>query len=449
MTDTKSPITLFLAPLVIPVTGPMICDAAIAVSDGHILHVGTRDWMAEKLYEERGESLADCEVLHWNGLITPGLVNAHTHLQYTGMASVGKGSYDCFRSWELAFNAIYDDPAPKPWRAWAHEGARKLVESGTTAAADVVSDLEAADALLSQGLHGITYWEVMDWNNEDWMRSGTETLLENIDKLRADGVTELGISPHAPYSLGSGPLLDLPDIARNLGMRLHIHLGETPAEAGAVPSRLTSLTSWAWNHREWKSFNDLKRAGTGASAIQFLDQLAVLGPDVHIAHGVHASREDRRILRQRGVSVALCPRSNRITCTEGDAPIARYLEEGNPLSVGTDSLSSSPSLDVLDDVAFLYDLAIQQGYEGEDLTHRLVRMVTLGGAESMGLNSGPKRIGQINVGASADLAFFDVGVDVSSPQALEATLDRFIRHGSGTCKATVIEGRICYDKIWA
>ena len=164
---------------------------------------------------------------------------------------------------------------------------------------------------------------------------------------------------------------------------------------------------------------------------------------------MHASREDRRILRQRGVSVALCPRSNRITCTEGDAPIARYLEEGNPLSVGTDSLSSSPSLDVLDDVAFLYDLAIQQGYEGEDLTHRLVRMVTLGGAESMGLNSGPKRIGQINVGASADLAFFDVGVDVSSPQALEATLDRFIRHGSGTCKATVIEGRICYDKIWA
>ena len=79
MTDTKSPITLFLAPLVIPVTGPMICDAAIAVSDGHILHVGTRDWMAEKLYEERGEGLADCEVLRWNGLITPGLVNAHTH----------------------------------------------------------------------------------------------------------------------------------------------------------------------------------------------------------------------------------------------------------------------------------------------------------------------------------------------------------------------------------
>ena len=77
------------------------------------------------------------------------------------MAPVGKNHYDSFRAWELAFNAIYDDPAPKPWRTWAHEGARQLVESGTTAAADIVSDVEAADALRSQGLHGITYWEVM------------------------------------------------------------------------------------------------------------------------------------------------------------------------------------------------------------------------------------------------------------------------------------------------
>ncbi len=116
--------------------------------------------------------------------------------------------------------------------------------------------------------------------------------------------------------------------------------------------------------------------------------------------------------------------------------------------MGTDSLSSCPSLDVLDDVAMLYDIAIAQGYEGPDLSHRLIRMMTLGGAEAMGLNCGPKRIGQINVGAQADLAFFDVPVDVSSPQALEDTMERFVRHGSGTCRATIIEGRVAYDRIW-
>ena len=86
-------------------------------------------------------------------------------------------------------------------------------------------------------------------------------------------------------------------------------------------------------------------SGKGASAIQFVDQLGSLGPDVHIAHGVWANGEDRRILRQRGVGVALCPRSNRITNTGKDAPVREYLEEGNLVSVGTDSLSSTrPSI---------------------------------------------------------------------------------------------------------
>lgn len=112
--------------------------------------------------------------------------------------------------------------------------------------------------------------------------------------------------------------------------------------------------------------------------------------------------EDRRILRQRGVGVALCPRSNRITNTGKDAPVREYLEEGNLVSVGTDSLSSTPTLDLLDDVSMLYDLAREQGYASDDLTHRLIRMMTLGGAASMGMHVGRNRIGQINAGALAD-----------------------------------------------
>ena len=49
----------------------------------------------------------------------------------------------------------------QPWKQWAEDGARQMVESGTTAAADIVTDLDAAGALASQGMHGIAYWEVM------------------------------------------------------------------------------------------------------------------------------------------------------------------------------------------------------------------------------------------------------------------------------------------------
>lgn len=441
-------VVLYTAPLVIPVTGPLLIDGAIAVSDSRVIHVGTRQWVLSVLHEQLPSS-AHVEERRWKGVITPGLVNAHTHLQYTNMREVGEGHYANFRGWADGFNVVYEQLQHQPgsiWRDSAFDGARQLVENGVTAAADIVTDPEAVGALASQGLHGIAYWEVMNWDNQDWQTAGVPALMEQIGAMRQQRIPSIGISPHAPYTLASEPFVELPDIARQLNMRLHIHLAETPLEAGGDGTTLTTYSAATWNNRDWESYKALKNAGMDASAIQFLDQLGSLGPDVHIAHGVWANAEDRRILRQRGVGVALCPRSNRITVTEKDAPLREYLEEGNLLSVGTDSLSSSPSLDVLDDVSMLWDLARQQGYDRPDLAHRLIRMMTLGGAAVMGLHVDPGRLGQINAGAPADLAFFDIPVETASPAQVEHTLEVLVRHGAGTNRATVINGRLAYNR---
>ena len=441
-------VTLYSAPLVIPVTGPLLIDGAIAVSGSRVIHVGTREWVLKVLREQLSSS-AHIEERRWKGVITPGLVNAHTHLQYTNMREVGEGHYKNFRGWADGFNVVYEQLQHQPdsiWRDSAFDGARQLVENGVTAAADIVTDPEAVGALASQGLHGIAYWEVMNWDNQDWQTAGVPALMEQIGAMRQQRIPSIGISPHAPYTLASEPFVELPDIARQLNMRLHIHLAETPMEAGGDGTTLTTYSAATWNNRDWESYKALKNAGMDASAIQFLDQLGSLGPDVHIAHGVWANAEDRRILRQRGVGVALCPRSNRITVTEKDAPLREYLEEGNLLSVGTDSLSSSPSLDVLDDVSMLWDLARQQGYDRPDLAHRLIRMMTLGGAAVMGLHVGPGRLGQINAGAPADLAFFDIPVETQSPADVEHTLEVLVRQGAGTNRATVINGRLAYNR---
>lgn len=442
-------VTLYSARLVIPVTGPVIIDGAVAVHGDRVMHVGKRHWVLEALKQETTQNATIVE-RHWDGVLTPGLINAHTHLQYSGMAEVGRGTYDRFRAWELAFNAVYAEAQhTRPWKQWAEDGARQMVESGTTAAADIVTDLDAAGALASQGMHGIAYWEVMGWHNDEWLEKGRTELSRQLRKMSQERLPNLGISPHAPYTLESEPFVDLPDIARRLNMRLHIHLAETPLEAGTYPPVLTTYSAADWRDHDWVSYKQLKEVGKGASAIQFVDQLGSLGPDVHIAHGVWADKEDRRILRQRGVGVALCPRSNRITNTGKDAPIREYLEEGNLVAVGTDSLSSTPSLDLLDDVSMLYDLAREQGYTNDDLTHRLIRMMTLGGAASMGMHVGVNRIGQINAGALADLAFFDIPVDTSSPAGIEATLETLVRHGAGTNRATVIAGHETYnDHAW-
>ena len=180
-------------------------------------------------------------------VILPGLINAHTHLQYTNMAEVGRGTYDRFRAWELGFNEVYEKlQETRPWKESAYEGARMMVEAGTTAAADIVTDPEAVGALASQGMHGIAYWEVMGWHNDDWKTEGIAELISNLGHMHQEGLPSIGISPHAPYTLETEPFVDLPDIARQLDMRLHIHLSETPIEAGDHESMLTTYSAADW-----------------------------------------------------------------------------------------------------------------------------------------------------------------------------------------------------------
>lgn len=99
-----SDVVVWSAGMVIPITAPSILDGAVAVRDGRIEHVGARDWVVETL-TQRGLSFTE---RHFEGVLLPGLVNAHTHLQYTGMASVGAGQYRGFDSWARAFDEVYD-----------------------------------------------------------------------------------------------------------------------------------------------------------------------------------------------------------------------------------------------------------------------------------------------------------------------------------------------------
>lgn len=416
-------VTVYSARLVIPQTAPPINEGAIAVRNRRILHVGTRAWVL-KVLAERGEAV---EEIHWHGAILPGLVNAHTHLQYTGMAQVGQGSYAGFDDWAAAFDAVYSLGA-HDWAADAAAGAAESIASGVTALADVVTDADAASALHDAGLHGVAYWEVMNWANSAWRLDGPESIERQLDRL--PGAPGTGVSPHAPYSLDVEPLLDIPDLARRRGMRLHIHLGESASEA----DQRTEEADERWRDVDAESFRALRQGGFGASATDFVDQLGVLGPDCHIAHGVYVSAHDRAVLRARGTAVALCPRSNAVIGLD-EPPVAAYLLGGNPIAVGTDSLSSSPSLDLLADLGLLHEIATRQGYAARDLPRRLLAAATLGGAAAIGLATGPDRVGQLQVGARADLAFLDV-----TETRLDDAFREIVCDGSGRNRATVVSG---------
>lgn len=418
-------ITVYTADHVFPVTSPRIRDGAVAVSGERILHVGDRRWVLEAL-AERGEPFTE---EHWDGVLAPGLVNAHTHLQYTHMSEAATRHYTGFEDWSAAFDAIYERPG-HDWAGAAADGARQSLRAGVTALADVVTDREALSALHDAGLHGLAYWEVYGKSNDDWTFDEREAVRARLREIPdAPGG---GVSPHAPYSLEVQPLLEIPDLVREEGLRLHIHLAEAhmERERGA-----TDTAHETWPELGADSFRALRSRGIGVSSTQFVDHLGVLGPDCHIAHGVYVNATDRALLRARGTSVALCPRSNEIIGLDMP-PIADYLREGSPIAVGTDSLSSSPSLDPLADVGALYRVARQQGYAEADLHQRLLSAATFGGAAAMGLHVGKRRIGQLGVGALADLAFFEVRA--KDP---DSALAELVEAGAGSCARTLVSGR--------
>ncbi|WP_369824073.1 amidohydrolase family protein [Frondihabitans sp. PAMC 28766] len=373
---------------------------------------------------------------------------------------VGRAAqYAGFDDWAQAFGPVYE--RPHDWAAEATTGAELSIQAGVTSIADVVTDLPAASALADAGLGGIAYWEVMDWENAAWASHGRTQVIDELTRIPpAPGV---GLSPHAPYSLDVEPLLELPDIVRQRGLRLHLHLGESAFEgerAGSVggdgrggelgsgrdralgggPDRaFGGEPGSSEHHDDWRfvgvpSFRALRELGFGASATSFVDRLGVLGPDCHVAHGVYMTADDRALLRARGTPVALCPRSNAVIGLD-PPPVADYLREGSAIAVGTDSLSSSPSLDPMADVTALHLIARSQGYGSPDLHSRLLSAATLGGAHALGLDTGPDRTGHLAVGARADLAIFDVDA-----RTVPDAYAELVEDGAGRAVGTVIRG---------
>ena len=402
-----------------------LTDGAVAVVDGRILAVGPAD-------EVLADVGPDAELHEWDGALTPGLVNAHTHLQYSDMAAVGLAEHSGFEAWMSAFMELY--PVPRDWGASAAAGAALALRSGTTAVAEIVTDAAAGSAVHDAGLHGVAFWEVLGWTDRAWADGGEASVRAQLGALPTPPAT--GLSPHAIYSLDTEVIRDLSRLARALGVRQHIHAAESAWEDAYVRSGTGDLADrWRANGRG--EFALLRRGGVGTSVIRYLDDLGALTPATHLAHGIYVDAEDRALLRARGVGVALCPRSNAVIGLD-PAPVAAYLREGNAIAVGTDSLSSSPSLSPWHDVAALHDLARAQGYAEDDLHARLFAAATTGGAHALGLEADT---GVLRVGARADLAVFPV-----SASAPRDALAELVQAGPAEASLTVVGGRVRWDR---
>lgn len=413
--------TLHTAPLVVLDAAHALPDAGVLVgTDGRVLAVGPRDWLACR---------ADA-VVEWQHALLPGLVNAHAHTEYGPAFADLATSGLPFPRWILHLSGRRKEMDEADFYAEAAGSAAQMLATGTTCVADVVTIGPGTSALAEAGLAGTSYLEVVALDATSWP-ARRATLLEQLAAV-PEG-RSVGISPHTLYTLGTSVFAEVVALARERGLRLHVHLAETAEESEFV---LAGTGAYAKMARRVGWDLELLDGGSGLTPTLHLADLDGVGPDCHVAHGIHVDARDRALLRDSGTVVALCPRSNAVL-QSGRPPVADYLREGVPFAVGTDSLASCPSLDLLADARELRRIAIDQGYAEADLPVRLLDAATRVGA----LACGAEGSGVLAQGSRADMAVLDLGADparlAADPVArATAVLD------AGVCVATVLAGQV-------
>ena len=420
--------TLHSAPIVLPVSAEPIGDGAVLVDGDRVAAVGPR---AELLAAYPG-----VRERAWSGVLTPGLVNAHAHLQYTDFEELNALN-EPFHVWIGKLVAKRSSFTDAMWSESTRRGLHMMLRSGITSVADIVTDPAGVlPPTARSGIGGVSYIEVVFEDARSWSESGRTRLLESLGSGPAGRA--LGVSPHTPYTVASAVFADCVAIARDKGLRLHPHVAESPAESEYV---LTGSGPFAETMtRVGKSMELIRDGGSGLSPVQFLDKLGVFGSDMHAAHCVHCDPADRDVLRSRGVYAALCARSNKIL-QSGQPPVADYLRENSPFGIGTDSLASTPSLDLLEEAAALRALAASQGYDAGDLDRRIFEAATLGGAGAMGLGD----VGRLEPGSRADIAVFAVpGFESAAPEAAYGALLDAAAAGRHKCFGTILGGTIVH-----
>lgn len=403
---------LHTAEVVLPITAAPIVAGGVLVEGDRIVAVG------------RAEELASTasEVREWRGVLMPGFVNAHAHTEYGPSFNDLASSGLPFPQWMLELVKRWQTHTEEDWLADARGSVQQMISTGTTCVSDIVTIGPGVLAAAEAGLAGVSYLEIVAKDDAGWpdTRKSLEALLDAAPSHRS-----VGVSPHTLYTISLGVFASAMELARARGLRLHPHLAETADEVEFVATGTGPLAdTWGGSGL---AFELLTEGGRGITPAHLLDQLGGLADDTHVAHGVHLDGADRARLRDRGVAVALCTRSNKILGA-GEAPVRAYLEEGSPIGVGTDSLSSTPSLDMLAELRALRALAAAQGASTERLDGRLLDAATRGGAKAMGLDD----VGSLHSGARADLVIVDA--DPTNPESSVV--------GEGRAVATVLRGEV-------
>jgi 8-oxoguanine deaminase len=334
-------------------------------------------------------------------VVTPGLINCHHHFCQTLTRAFPAALDKELFPWLEALYPVWagfksDDIAVSTELALA-----ELMLSGCTTTADhhylytdaiadaidvqvAVANRLGVRVVLTRG--SMSVGKSAGGLPPDHVVQDAETILADSERLigkhhdaRPGAMTQIALAPCSPFSVSPELMRETAALAREHGVLLHTHLGETEDENRYCESRF------------------------GKRPVDLLADLGWLHDDVWLAHGIHFTDDEIDRLGAAGVGFSHCPNSNMVLASG----ICRTLEleaVGSAVGIGVDGSASNDSSNLMQEVrqAFL----LQRLHYGADkVSHSdALRWATGGGARVLHRPD----LGTIAPGQCADLAMFDL-----------------------------------------
>jgi cytosine/adenosine deaminase-related metal-dependent hydrolase len=337
------------------------------------------------------------------GLLLPGFVNAHAHLELSGMRLPSAP----FAQWIGSILKARREFEPGDYARGVEAGEARLLETGCTCVGDISSTASAA--LAARRLRSVVYREVLD----AWDTGRTsQSMLSVEEPLPAGGLRSEGISPHAPYTTSSQLLAAVARSIQKRPMPVAIHWAESRAEM-------------EWLASGEGDFAPFFPPSPRISGLDLLEQAGLLGPGTSLIHGNLPAPQDPARLAQAGVVLVHCP-GTHLFFKRPEFTWRSYAKAGVPIALGSDSRASNADLDMR------REMALARAGNAALSPLAVFAMATQVGANALGLGAD---VGSIEPGKAADLAFH-AGLGLDPQQALEE-----LTSGGGRVQALYIAGR--------
>jgi cytosine/adenosine deaminase-related metal-dependent hydrolase len=353
-------VTTFVADWVLPIAQRPLRRASLTIADGRITRIAA------------GETSDAVDLGH--AAILPALVNAHTHLELSYLHGQIPAA-PSFGQWVRAVMATrrqYPDAADRRIIEPARAAIAQARRCGTGLVGDISNTLVTPALLREAGMPAQVFYELTGFTEPD--PTGRVREARERADLASEGEVRVDVAPHAPYSVSAGLFTAMrEDLDRHPSGRSSVHLGENPEEvellrsgSGAIRAVLEELGRWP---ADWQP--------PGGSPVEYLRDLGFLGPRTLVVHGVQFSGDDLTALRDLGVTLVSCPRSN-VYVGVGSPPLEAFYAMDVEVALGTDSLASAPDLDMFAELGEARRIAPKVPAQ------RLLESATVVGARALG-----------------------------------------------------------------